>query len=76
VSVFESKQPPADAWVVEGECLAKIKASSTTQLHKSQRELTALIDNADVTGLSADGLGMAVAIREAINVELDGRFAR
>lgn len=76
MSAIESKQPPANSYVVEGQCLATIKAATEEQLVKSQSELRFLIDNADSNGLSADALGMAVAIRDAVNETLDAKYAR
>lgn len=76
MSAIESKQPPANAYVVEGKCLATIQAATEVQLTKSQRELTFLIDNADSNGLSADALAMAVAIRDTVNETLDAKYAK
>lgn len=64
------------AYVVEGTCLATIQAASEAELHKSRAELTRMIDNHEALNLSADGFGMALAIREAVNAALDAMYAR
>lgn len=76
MSAIESKQPPINAYVVEGQCLATIQASSPEALTKSQAELTRLIDHADMTGISPDAVALAVAIRDAVNEALDAKYAR
>lgn len=76
MSAIESKQPPANAYVVEGQCLATIQAATEEQLLKSQGELRFLIDNADTNGLTADAVAIAVAIRDTVNETLDAKYAR
>lgn len=70
----EAKAQP-NRYEVTGKCLATIKAGSDEALTRSSREFTAMLDDPEKL-LTADAHAMAVAIRDAINAELDSRVAR
>lgn len=63
-----------NVYVVEGNCLATIKAGTDEALKRSAWDFTMMLNDPE-KGLTADAHSMALAIRDAINTELDSRHA-